>query len=208
MEGNDHLTPGRVARVDLHPPGKQDVERIGDLALVDDDRVLRIRADDAARRDLAQGLGSERPERIGGRGSLGHGTQFGTNEIVARAAVLRSPAPFLDGHKRRGSRTSIRAAARGRQSYLRISSMTLPSLASWPGAWNETTPRSFVTSRIDATIASAIVDRLSGISTCSVMRSTPSALSTTSRARMISGCRRRISATCEGCTNMPLTFVV
>ncbi len=75
------------------------------------------------------------------------------------------------------------------QSYLRTSSITLPSLGSSPGARNTTSPRSFVTSRIDATIASAIDDRLPGISTLSVMRSAPSALSTTSRAFTISGWR-------------------
>ena len=46
------------------------------------------------------------------------------------------------------------------QSYLRMSSITLPSFGSSPGARNATSPRSLVTSRIEATIASALRRRL------------------------------------------------
>ena len=56
-----------------------------------------------------------------------------------------------------------------------------------PGARNATSPRSLVTSRIDATIASRCDEALPGTSTCSVIRSLPSGLSTTSRAFTISG---------------------
>src|SRR6266571_4938143 len=97
VEGDDDFPPGGIARVDLHAPRKHDEEGIAGFPLVDDDRALRIAADDAGRGD---------------------------------AALAR---PVSCGHERRGSRSLVRAC----QSYLRMSSMTLPSLANWPGAWNE-----------------------------------------------------------------------
>ena len=91
----------------------------------------------------------------------------------------------------------------------RVSSMTLPSLGSVPGATSSTFPPSLVTARSDS--GSARPDAAS----C-VRRSRPLASWRLSRPHgrprvasvRRSGWRRPISATCSGRTNMPLTFVV
>src|SRR5262249_3593495 len=147
-----------------HASAEDDEQRIADLALVDDDGILWIRPDDASRGDHAQRFRCERRERVDGSG-LGHVCAFeaSRNPNTHRPAWLES-----------------------RQPCLRKSSMTLPSFGSSPGAWNATSPRSLVTSRMVATIASA-AGAGSRASTCRVMRSTPSGLSTMSRAFAIAG---------------------
>src|SRR4029079_8461012 len=88
--------------------------------------------------------------------------------------------------------------ASGGHSSLRRSSITLPSFGNSSTARNITSPRSLVTSRIDSTIASASGRWTPQTSTCSIIRSEPSTLSTTRRARLTSGCRRTMAATCPG----------
>ena len=91
----------------------------------------------------------------------------------------------------------------------RRSSITLPSLGSSPRRGTSTSPRSLVTSRIESTIAS----RERRVAAGRPRRAASS-------GRCLRDCRRRaararspdgaatIAATCAGCTNMPLTFVV
>ena len=83
--------------------------------------------------------------------------------------------------------------------------MTLPSFGSYPAPPVRHVPRSFVT---DCTVCG---DRRpappgSRISTSNVISSALAGRSMTSRARTIDGCRRTISATCIGWTNMPRTL--
>src|SRR6185312_5959900 len=117
----------------------------------------------------------------------------------------------IDGvgmQRRVAAQRRARALGPRRHSSFRRSSMTLPSFGNSSIERNRTSPRSFVTSRIDATIASASSVSTLHTSTCRIIRSLPSGLSTTSLARLTSGCRLTIASTCPGCTNIPLTFVV
>ena len=89
----------------------------------------------------------------------------------------------------------------------RSSATTLPSFGRLPGATSATFPRSLVT---DCSVAVTAATRSSADvahSACKVMVSCSSARVTASRMRPSSGCRLPISATCAGCTNMPLTLV-
>ena len=88
--------------------------------------------------------------------------------------------------------------------YFRVSSMTLPSFGSSPGACRLTSPRSLVTSRIVATMASA---RPAGADSTSQLQRhavLPARLvDHEPRALRSPGGACRMSATCAGCTNMP-----
>src|SRR6185369_16539936 len=92
--------------------------------------------------------------------------------------------------------------------YFRRSSITLPSFGRLPGATSSTSPRSWVTSRIDATSASPRLAEESAASHLSVMRSLPLSPSTTRRARTTSGWRRTMSAIWRGVTNRARTLVL
>src|SRR5467141_4098421 len=74
--------------------------------------------------------------------------------------------------------------------------MTLPSFGRLPGGSSSTSPRSLVTSRIEATMASASPAGRSLASHFKVMRSFPASPSTIRRARRTSGWRRVTSFTC------------
>ena len=81
--------------------------------------------------------------------------------------------------------------------------------ATSPGARKTTSPRSLVMSRIDATMASALDDRLSGnFDVAASCGRRPRRCRRRVAPSPISGCRATIAATCAGCTNMPFTFVV
>ena len=77
----------------------------------------------------------------------------------------------------------------------RKAARTWPAFGIAETARTITAPRSFVPSRSESTIALASSASTPETSTCSIMRSLPSGLSTTSRARRTSGCRLRIAET-------------
>src|SRR5215470_3419402 len=90
----------------------------------------------------------------------------------------------------------------------RSSAIILPSFGKAPAATRETSPRSLVTAASVVATAAARPSCAEGHSAIKVMTSCSPARVTTRRSLPSSRCRRPISATWAGCTNMPLIFVV
>src|SRR5262245_13486536 len=91
---------------------------------------------------------------------------------------------------------------------LRSSAMILPSFGNDPGATSFTAPLSLVTDCRLAAIARSSAASDAGLSASKVIVSWSSFRPTTRRRRLSSGWRAAISATCFGCTNMPLILAV
>src|SRR4029453_12797708 len=122
----------------LDAPGQDDEQRVADVAFVDQDGVARECARDAGRRDGVQRVRLQRAHRVGirHRGSRARRTS-GFESYHSRVRRF----PDRDGGWRiLGAPTRVRATAG--YWYLRWSSMILPSLASLPGEWMTTSPRS------------------------------------------------------------------